>query len=256
MKERMRHVIVPDVHEKVSRLESILAHYDNDETHFVLLGDYFDSFTHDISDVRRLCQWLNEAAMQPEKYTLLFGNHDIQYLVSRRHMCSGYQSDTAATLSMMLSVETRRAFRYHYWVGADILCSHAGLSRHWVNDAFGVGDAPAAPSVPEIRSWLDDCAEQFLHSPNSGKLVRRVNVETLFTAAGRARGGYSSAIGGLTWCDWNHEFVPVEGLRQIVGHTFDRRPRSMPGDNWCIDTDLNHVAIVDADGIIRCENFI
>jgi hypothetical protein len=258
MDKQMRHVIIPDVHEKVSRFESILAHYDNDQTHFVILGDYFDSFTHDISDVRRLCQWVNSAAMQPEKYTLLLGNHDIQYLVSRRHMCTGYQADTAATIAMMLSTEARRAFRYHYWIGADILCSHAGLSRQWVDDAFGIGDAPAAPSVAEIRLWLDECAEQFLHSPASGRRVRRIDPDALFTAVGTARGGHPSRrVGGITWCDWNAEFEEVPGVRQIVGHTTSSNRQPMVKNiNWCIDTNLRHVAIVDETGTIRCEEVI
>jgi len=251
----VRHVIIPDVHEKSGRLDYILAEYDDPETHFVLLGDYFDSFTHNISDVRRLCQWLNLAATQPEKFTLLLGNHDIQYLVSRRHQCTGYQPDTAATLAMMLTRETCRVFRYHYWIGPDILCSHAGLSQPWVDDAFGVGDAPARPAVTEIQAWLDECAERILHSPNSGKLVRNTAPDSLFTAVGRSRGGYGSAVGGLTWCDWNREFTPVQGLRQIVGHTQLTQPMSRD-ENWCIDTDLNHVAVVDEDYTIRCESII
>jgi len=255
--EPMRHIIIPDVHEKFSRLDYILAEYDTPDTHFVLLGDYFDSWTHDITHVRQLCQWLNQAAVQPEKYTLLLGNHDIQYLVSRRHQCTGYSSDTAATLAMMLTRETLRAFRYHAWIGDDILCSHAGLSQPWVDDAFGVGDAPALTSVSEIRTWLDECAERFLHSPNSGKLVRGVAPETLFTAVGRARGGMGSSVGGLTWCDWNVEFTPVAGLRQIVGHTISHTGLPvMQGKNWCIDTDLNHVAVVDERFMIHCEAII
>lgn len=244
----MRYVIIPDVHEQIGRVESILAEYDTPETHIVLLGDYFDSFTHDIRAVRWLCNWLNRAATQPDKYTLLLGNHDIQYLLGREHRCTGYQADTAATIAMMLTRDAQNAFRYHTWIGDDILCSHAGLSQSWVNDAFGVGDAPAQPSVAEIRTWLDDCGNLMLHSPQSGKEVRKISPYHLYTAVGRARGG--SGIGGLTWCDWDREFVPVPRLRQIVGHTSGNAPRTQ-GENWCIDTNLRHVAIVDDQYQVR-----
>jgi len=259
----MRHVIIPDVHERFGRLDYILAEYDNAETHFVLLGDYFDSFTHEITHVRQLCNWLNHAAVQPDKYTLLLGNHDLHYLLGRGHQCSGYQSDTAATIAMMLTRDAQNAFRYHAWIGDDILCSHAGLSQVWVNDAFGVGDAPAHASVAEIRAWLDACGDVMLpsgrwpgrHSPQSGKLVRHVSPHQLYTAVGRARGGMGSAVGGLTWCDWDHEFVPVASVRQIVGHTAGAGPRSH-GENWCIDTDLRHVAVVDEDTRVRIDPVI
>jgi len=251
----MRHVVIPDVHENIGRLEYIVAEYDDPETHFVLLGDYFDSFTHDIANVRRLCVWLNDAAQQPEKYTLLLGNHDMQYLVSPRHRCTGYHLDTERTVAVMLTRETRNAFRYHAWIGDDVLCTHAGLSQRWVTDAFGVGDAPAHPSCEEIRMWVDECVNQFLHRPNIGTLVRGIPPERLCTAVGRARGGFGNIIGGLTWCDWDEEFVPVKHIRQIVGHSEHSLP-DLRGGNWCIDTNLRYVAVVDADATIRIESVL
>lgn len=251
----MRHVVIPDIHEKIDRLDYVVGTFDTAETHFVLLGDYFDSFTHHISEVRRLCTWLNSAALQPDKYTLLLGNHDIQYLLGRKHRCSGYQSDTAATIEMMLTPETRKAFRYQAWIADDILCSHAGLSQTWVDNAFGIGDAPAYPSAAEIRAWLEACEALMINSPHSGKQIRKISPYDLYTAVGRARGGEWSSVGGLTWCDWDREFTPVPALRQIIGHTNENAPRTN-GENWCIDTELEYVAVVEEDAQVRIESVI
>jgi hypothetical protein len=39
-----------------------------------------------------------------------------------------------------------------------------------------------------------------------------------FFGCGRSRGG-SFAKGGITWQDFDTDFVPIEGVNQIVGHT-------------------------------------
>lgn len=65
--------------------------------------------------------------------------------------------------------------------------------------------------------------------------------------AGWARGG-DCPVGGLTWLDWNREFVPIPGLNQIVGHTRrdgEVRHRSTPeSDNWCIDSGMQQAVLV------------
>lgn len=39
-----------------------------------------------------------------------------------------------------------------------------------------------------------------------------------YEQVGVSRGG-TSHVGGLYWCDWFQEFSPVEGVKQIVGHS-------------------------------------
>lgn len=50
---------------------------------------------------------------------------------------------------------------------------------------------------------------------------------------GRCRGGFQD-VGGIFWCDFNQEFQPIEGLRQVFGHT-SQRQIEQDGDNYCID---------------------
>lgn len=83
--------------------------------------------------------------------------------------------------------------------------------------------------------------------------------------------------GGITWLDWYHEFQPIPGLHQIVGHTVDicarakfldnqgkvtRRDFRVPtlirdiphlrstrwqSMNFCLDVRLDQVALIDRD---------
>ena len=38
-------------------------------------------------------------------------------------------------------------------------------------------------------------------------------------SAARFTRSYSQLYGGLTWCDWRQEFLPIRGVHQLVGHT-------------------------------------
>ena len=97
-------------------------------------------------------------------------------------------------------------------------------------------------------------------------------------ACGAGRGG-RELVGGITWLDWWCEFTPVPGLNQIVGHTpgvmakaqllrkGDDQPalvnatsprvhRYQSGNkstfasvNWCLDSRLNQVALVQLQRI-------
>ena len=52
----------------------------------------------------------------------------------------------------------------------------------------------------------------------AGKFGLTSDDEHWFYQVGSSRGGRFRA-GGIVWCDFDHEFQPIEDLRQIVGHT-------------------------------------
>jgi hypothetical protein len=85
-------------------------------------------------------------------------------------------------------------------------------------------------------------------SENLCDFLYRIPEET-FTTVGHARGGVS--YGGPVWCDFNKEFKPIEGVRQIFGHTPGRNIRvryhHMIEDYCvdCLDRDDNFLFIDD-----------
>lgn len=261
----MRYVIIPDVHQEVTTLAAIVEAWRTPDTHFILLGDYFDSFKFSVENVEEMCRWLNVAAQSPDTFTLLYGNHDVHYLLPEgraRHRCSGYSSTTQAVIDGRLSDETRSRLRMQVWIGDDILCTHAGLTFPWLVQAFQPRDCVAHPPTPtEIRNFLNH-QERLFFGGEDDTAKYRVRPEDLFLMAGRARGGHPTALGGLVWCDWYREFEPIPGVRQIVGHTVtDSHPasrhtftpdRRWRGENWNIDTHLQYVALVD-EGVIRTQ---
>jgi len=120
---------------------------------------------------------------------------------------------------------TRRAGKW--------LLSHAGFHAFAAHPVRGLADDYLEFSANEALDWAAQ---------------RRVNP---WFGAVASRGG-PQAVGGPLWLDWDDEFAPVTGVNQIVGHTEHRRVQRKGGEqfeNWCLDTQLREIALIDDESI-------
>jgi hypothetical protein len=212
----MRTLVCPDIHEEITTLERLLADAGPcDKT--VFLGDFYDSFNRTTQTTVATLNWLLENHARPD-YEFLYGNHDLPYAFPgiRELLCSGHSMSTAQLLRE--HPEIWKNFKLHTGVDGWLI-THAGVH-------------PKAICLDD----LDACCESTLIGLASGTAGHAVR-------AGWARGG-NQEYGGLTWLDWNDEFEPIEGVKQIVGHSRGDEPR-WKGDNVCIDCDLKYYAIIE-----------
>ncbi len=236
----MSTLIVPDPHEKFVTVQKILEEYKGKVSQFVFLGDWFDDWRSMPMGVEGTARTLATVAERPD-CTLLWGNHDVQYaLKNPRLRCSGYDASKHAIIDKFVTPEHWAKFKFSTIVegaGTSWLVSHAGLHQ-------SVFPSTVCSELTSIQDWLDEEASHVMKTCNVGRLPAPF-------AVGWARGG-RDAFGGPLWLDWNQEFDPIEGIHQIVGHT--------PGDgvrtkiakdsvNFCLDTNLNNVALVTDRGI-------
>lgn len=187
-------LVVGDVHGMLSAVEAALA----TDYPVVFLGDYLDGFrTSYLDQVACLERVLQ--AQEEGRAVALSGNHERSY--SHHETCSGFNMSLFEELQNrgLLERMEKELKPYHWCEG--FLLSHAGVC-HTLLDSVGI------------------TLEQYLEGGR-------------FSDVGMARGG-DSVSGGLFWCDWNYEFIPVEGVKQIVGHSHDRLIREKDG-NYCID---------------------
>src|SRR3990167_7536164 len=86
-------LVIPDLHGKTVWKDIILRSPPFD--HVVFLGDYVASFDHTSREiVKNLEDIVEYQASNPNKVTLLVGNHDAQYLQGGMR-CSGYRETYA-----------------------------------------------------------------------------------------------------------------------------------------------------------------
>jgi len=247
-----RILIIPDIHQCLSFADKALKAEPFD--HVVFLGDYFDCFEEPDNvkyfSVENTCAWLNQKYNElGDKATWLVGNHDLSYLgtylpntwkIHRpqnfRCLCPGWSPNKAKSFNKVISPA---------WVEALELCaegngyvfSHAGFHyRQFTNAPSTVRDniSKLARVWRENRfefrdrgfSWINDC--------------------------GPARGG-ADDVGSPLWLDWDEEFVPMEEIRQIVGHTNGLATRtkrfSAHEVDYCLDAYRTTYAIVTENGV-------
>lgn len=221
----MKTLIVPDVHEDISTLMRIESRWMGDVDRVVMLGDFFDTFGS--SNVHEICEWILRH-INDERFTWLFGNHDCHYVFDHpRFGCSGFKLHKRIIIHSMTMLRDGVWRKFKMWTevpgvdGVPIVVSHAGFHPDTLQY-----------KAPNIQ-------EEALALAFSGEFHPLWN-------AGAARGGRGRS--GVTWLDWEQEFTPISGMPQIVGHTKGRKVRTKE-ESYCIDTALNHVAIVE-DGVV------
>jgi len=196
-------VFVGDIHGQVELVEAALAQ----SGRRIFVGDMVDSFVCSPLDARR-CMELVLGAVEAGEAEVIWGNHELSYLFPH-HRCSGRN---AATHLFMQDLRPRitAAFKSHIMLAPDFLVTHAGLTHQLWEDqhlTLDVLDHVLCDWWPDLRSpahWI-----------------------------GRCRGG-SDSCGGTFWCDFNREFEPVPGLRQVFGHTRGKGIRQVE-QSYCID---------------------
>lgn len=249
--ENKKVLIISDIHHQIDKLHKIIKHEAPDIT--LVLGDWFDSYDHDSTDVCiNVAKYLLKYIHQDNVYTL-WGNHDLHYFyTNRRLICSGYSNGKDLCITDALYPkfnEIKEKFLWYVWVD-DFLCTHAGLHPYFLHPKMNINQE-------EVDLFLKREEELC-------KIAIVSDKPHWMYAAGNARGG-PSKYGGIVWCDFEDEYKPIEGLKQIVGHTYSYvnkiRSHKTESDNpleWqniCIDCNLNEYLII-SNGKMEIKQYI
>ena len=245
-------VIAADPHNNHTKLDTIFVKEAGDIN--ICLGDWFDSFSLDeTSNYIATATYLKDVFLpNPKNYTL-FGNHDLHYLFNApTTWCSGYEQWKYDAIDKVIGKVRGHIQDKFYWsiVVDDILLTHAGLDRRML--------PPICATNEIIFKYLDQ-------SDNEARTKLKINDLHWFYGVGYARGGNLKA-GGIVWCDFDHEFQPIDDLRQIVGHTNqwetgkatqyhrDGAINIVDANNICIDCNLSQYITI-TNGKMELKNY-
>ena len=226
-----RCLIIPDVHQNIAWVDRVLAQETECDL-VVFLGDYFDTRTplKMRTGVSATCAYLMKTWQElGRRSVFLLGNHDVQYLEAKpacdqhrtpRNLCykcgSAYTHAAATKVAKGLSAE--------FWSNARLFISVNG----WLLSHAGVASAlwPQQISAVDSLTALDAEATRALTTMRKGPHP--------LLQAGAVRGG-DAAVGGITWQDWDEEFLDTLPCPQIVGHTASDLGARQKGRSWCLD---------------------
>ena len=198
----MKTVSIGDTHGRfvLDTVKEISDDYDK----IIFVGDYVDSFTEaDLSISTNLYDIIEFKKENPDKVVLLWGNHDIQYLLGyAKYGCTGYRPQMKDALFELFNIN-RSLFQMAYQIN-DTLWTHAGVHKGWYEYRF-------LPFIKKNEKELLNISEQL-------NFAFEQNYHSLFDV-GYSRGGENN-VGGPFWCDANElKSSPLRGYNQIVGHT-------------------------------------
>lgn len=218
-------VIIPDIHGRSfwrSYVRSI-----NPEQHYLFLGDYLDPYDDDNIAWEDAYNGLRVAIetkkTHPDNVTLLYGNHDLHYLLNG---LNGTRKNIyKAELIRETFEENADCFRMAeetVMAGKRILFTHAGVHRSWAyhhEDLFG--------PLEKINA---DILNSQMFSPEFVKALAEISLW---------RGGWDY-VGSMIWEDaraFGTETAVLPGLIQVFGHTMqgDYPLVSHGGQIACVD---------------------
>jgi hypothetical protein len=165
------------------------------------MGDYVEST--DIDNLfmkKNLIDIIGLKKKYPDKIVLLWGNHDIQYLLGKDHFCSGYRPQMKQELFEIFN-SNAYLFTLAFQAG-DYLWTHAGINAWWYEFRF----LPFAEKQKEQASIAE---------------LLNIAFDKRYKAifdVGYSRDGDTES-GGPLWCDIEElEDDPWLELNQIAGH--------------------------------------
>jgi predicted phosphodiesterase len=214
----MKSLLMSDIHTHWEEAQQIIKQYPADE--IVLLGDYFDDFCDTPGINRKMAEWLIKFLKEGERHIALLGNHDIGYLQpNHNYMCSGFSLQKSEVISHAMK-DYWKMLKLHY-VCQGWYCTHAGIAK--------------------TKEWNEETFEKDIEDARHSMLLGRISN---LLGVGYARGGRQNK-GGITWCDYNEEFKPIPEIKQIFGHTPSSTVRTSDKLNYCIDTHLAEVVLIN-----------
>lgn len=239
-------LIVPDVHHDIDAVRRVLA-AEEDADEVVFLGDWFDNFGDTPEEAGRTAEYLASLLSQaPENdnYVFLLGNHDAPYMNNDNGAvsCSGFNMDKAERVNEHMSPHHWKKFRLFYEID-NWLLSHAGMT----------GNLSAYYRVYKDKDgeleW-ELSKERLYNLQNEALYMLGAGYTHWMIEPGMSRGGMQN-FGGVTWCDWDVDFSPIPGFNQVCGHTRHptvvRTKHTKNSKNWCIDTGMQHYALLEGD---------
>lgn len=229
-------VIATDSHQNLDYLNKII-NIEEPFDYFIHNGDHLDTFyTPDnktIFSVSAVCEWINER-VGDERFIWHVANHDCAYLASYikdyiktrqnpYYHCSGWSKNKAKYFNKHINPEWINKLSLCTLLGENTVVSHAGFHyRHF----------------QPYTSELNNIKELSLRWENE-KHTFHLEPWHWIWDVGSSRGGMA-VVGSPIWMDWG-EFVPLDGVRQIVGHSTTQTPsirlkRNGIGlENYCVD---------------------
>ena len=229
----MKITVIPNVHGTHHWEKAVITPEAASSDHIVFVGDYVDSWDNRQPDqMENLQTILDFRRDNPDRVTVLMGNHDLAYLSDP--YVSGHQWDYEADIRRIIRNNIELfdiATEYDGW-----LFSHAGITKTWLS-IYGINKDTDMPEPYSLTGWNDlsilerinsifhagylkifdfgpYCTNSYGESPYSPPTW--VRPRSLLSDMWTAEGKYKGQVAGHTEIRPNPCFLTKNGNRLII----------------------------------------
>lgn len=132
----MKYVLIGDVHGRTNWKKIIEKEKDADKV--IFHGDYFDPYdwTLTVEEItRNFREILQLKKDNPNKFVLLVGNHDLRSFNQNANECRYIDGTFEAIGTEFYNGIKEGLIQLCYFIESKVVCSHAGFTKTWLNDA-------------------------------------------------------------------------------------------------------------------------
>lgn len=177
-------------------------------TKWVFIGDYFDVRNGGVSGTRQIEIFKEILALkqaEPNKYILLFGNHDFHYIRNIGEDYSGYQAALAHDIGEVIHYAIDNDLVQMCHLQGEFFFSHAGLTKTWCEKYLGT----RTPNLNVLEQGVNDL---FKYQPKSFTFMNNVGENMDITG--------DDVTQSPIWVrPMSLKKDMVDGIRCVVGHT-------------------------------------
>ena len=240
-------LIVPDVHGR-DFWKAVLPYTD---VPVIFLGDYVAPYTKyepitDEQAIEMFKEILDFRRENPDRVTLLLGNHDCSYSIGIR-MCDNRVDNRHYETIRKLFWDKKNAFQLTDSIlinGKQFIFSHAGYTTQWVRDARELF----------MRDDIDKVLEDWDYLNRMNKSHSNLLYTYLQDRSITYRGG-SSDYGSPIWADFQEHIKENVKLLtdkiQIFGHSWCKVPIHDKAEYEWYMLDCKEVFYIDDQGVVR-----
>lgn len=263
----MKYLIIPDVHNRVDWVETLISRLGwegagSTDRQTIFLGDYFDSYHDTPAMAKTTAEWLRWSVNKGRIH--LMGNHDLPYrwtkhlfpcpghTVEKHRAVSGSGGSGPMGKSEWNELRAALILAPKHPAARPVVLSHAGFT---LANLYGVGDFRDVASNGRCAHLRERLPSEHLDQirKDAGRCVEMANNGQFHFWMNRGTLVGDHDVGGPFWIDRHQLHSQLPGIDQIVGHTHVRTPQrhcsphqaAPVSEVWFIDGAGRYAAILD-----------
>lgn len=253
-----RYLLIPDVHGRDFWKDPVKTTLGDTDAHIVFMGDYLDPYGYEgVTEeqaIEGFVEIINLKKHNPDRITLLLGNHDLHYVENHRDGCRMDYRHKAQIVNLFKdNIDLFDMFYIASCNDKRYIISHAGFTKGWINYRIEYIDFDAASLKSTHADIFDAIDIDYIGSIDWKHMLLCYESAPkcgLLSDVSYHRGG-GDPFSSFLWCDLGEMLLSDNIIpNQIFGHSQQEYyPVNYNDTLYCLD--CRRAFVIDEQGFVR-----